>query len=130
MVLEGREVRPSKKVRLHPTQSSLTAMKRNPDFVHHRKITTDRDSGKLFARRHGLSRTHDVIVAGTLLVLLVVAIVTRATISDEITDSSLDDRRSYAAYAIDVVATLGLSIGLAVLLLSSRPRADDEGARS
>ena len=129
MVPEGREVRPSKKVRLHPTQSSLTAMKRNPNFVHHRKITKDRDSGKLFARRHGSSRTHDVIVAVTLLALLVAAIVTRATISNEITDSSLD-RQSYVAYAIDVVATLGFSIGLAVLLFSSRPRADDEGARS
>jgi len=128
MVPEGREVRPSKKVRLHPTQSSLTAMKRNPNFVHHRKITKDRDSGKLFARRHGSSRTHDVIVAVTLLALLVVAIVTRA-ISNEITDSNLD-RQSYVAYAIDVVATLGLSIGLAVLLFSSRPGADDEGARS
>lgn len=129
MVPEGREVRPSKKVRLHPTQSSLTAMKRNPNFVHHRKITKDRDSGKLFAKRHGSSRTYDVIVAVTLLALLVVAIVTRATISNEITDSSLD-RQSYVAYAIDVVATLGFSIGLAVLLFSSRPRADDEGARS
>ena len=68
-------------------------------------------------------------VAATLLALLVVAIVTRATISNEIADSSLD-RQSYVAYAIDVVATLGLSIGLAVLLFSSRPRADDEGARS
>jgi hypothetical protein len=57
-----------------------------------------------------------------------VAIVTPA-ISNEITDSNLD-RQSYVAYAIDVVATLGLSIGLAVLLFSSRPRADDEGARS
>jgi hypothetical protein len=105
-------------------------MKRNPDFVHHRKIAKDRDSGKLFARRHGSSRTHDVIVAGTLLVLLVVVIVTRATISNETTDNSLDDRQSYVAHAIGVVATLGLSIGLAVLLFSSRPRADDEGARS
>ena len=105
-------------------------MKLDPNFAHHRKITRDLDSGKLFARRPGPSRTHDVIVATTLLALLVVAIVTRATISDEITDSSLDDRRSYVAYAIDVVATLGLSIGLAVLLFSSRPRADDEGARS
>ena len=129
MVPEGREVRPSKKVRLHPTQSSLTAMKRNPNFVHHRKITKDRDSGKLFARRHGSSRSHNVIVAVTLLALLVVAIVTRATTSNEITDSSVD-RQSYVACAIDVVATLGLSIGLAVLLFSSRPRADDEGARS
>jgi hypothetical protein len=119
---------PSKKVRLHPTQSWLTAMKRNPNFVHHRKITKDWDSGKLFAKRHGSSRTHDVIVAVTLLALLVVAIVTRATISNEITDSSAD-RQSYVAYAIDVVATLGLSIGLAVLLFSSRPRAD-EGTRS
>jgi hypothetical protein len=126
MVPEGREVRPSKKVRLHPTQSSLTVMKRNPNFVHHRKITKDRDSGKLFARRHGSSRT---LVAVTLLALLAVVIVTRATISNEITDSSLD-RQSYVAYAIDVVATLGFSIGLAVLLFSSRPRADGEGARS
>jgi hypothetical protein len=129
MVPEGREVRPSKKVRLHPTQSSLTAMKRNPNFVHHRKIAEDRDSGKLFARRHGSSRTHDVIVAVTLLALLVVAIVARATISNEITDGSVD-RQSYVAYAIDVAATLGLSIGLAVLLFFCRPRADDEGARS
>ena len=129
MVPEGREVRPSKKVRLHPTQSSLAAMKRNPNFVHHRKITKDRDSGKLFAKRHGSSRTHDVIVAVTLLALLVVAIVTRATISNGITDSSLD-RQSYVADAIDVAATLGVSIGLAVLLFSSRLPADDEGARS
>jgi len=120
---------PQTKVRLHPTQSPLTAMKRNPNFVHHRKITKDRDSGKLFARRHGSSRSHNVIVAVTLLALLVVAIVTRATTSNEITDSSVD-RQSYVACAIDVVATLGLSIGLAVLLFSSRPRADDEGARS
>src|SRR5258705_4677175 len=124
MVPEGREVRPSKKVRLHPTQSSLTAMKRNPNFVHHRKITKDRDSGKLFAKRHGSSRTHDVIVAVTLLALLVVAIATRATDSNEITDSSVD-RQSFVAYVIDVVATLGVSVGLAWLLFSSRSRADD-----
>ena len=104
-------------------------MKLYPSFVHHRKTWRDLDSGKLFARRHGSSRTHDVIVAVTLLALLVVAIVTRATISNEITDGSVD-RQSYVAYAIDVVATLGLSIGLAALLFSSRPRADDEGARS
>ena len=104
-------------------------MNLDPDFVHHRKIARDLDSGKFSARRHGSSRTHDVIVAVTLLALLVVAIVTRATISNEITNSSLD-RKSYVAYAIDVVATLGFSIGLAVLLFSSRPRADGEGARS
>jgi hypothetical protein len=129
MVPADREVRPSKKVRLHPTQSSLTAMKRNPNFVHHRKITKDRDSGKLFAKRHGSSRTHDVIVAVTLLALLVVAIATRATVSNEITDSSVD-RQSFVAYVIDVVATLGVSVGLAWLLFSGRPRADDERARS
>jgi hypothetical protein len=100
-----------------------------PSFVHHRKTRRDLDRGKLFARRHGSSRTHDVIVAGTLLALLVVAIVTRATISNGITDSSLD-RQSYVADAIDVAATLGVSIGLAVLLFSSRLPADDEGARS
>jgi len=104
-------------------------MKRNPNSVHHRKITKDRDSGKLFARRHGSSRTHDVIVAVTLLALLVVAIVTRATVSDEIVDTSVD-RQNFVAYMIDVVATLGLSIGLAWLLFSGRPRADDERARS
>ena len=129
MVPEGREVRPSKKVRLHPTQSSLTAMKRNPNFVHHRKITKDRDSGKLSARRAGSSRTHDVIFAATLLALLVVAIVTRATVSDEIADSSVD-RQSFVACVIDVVATLGVSVGLAWRLFSGRPRADDERARS
>ena len=104
-------------------------MKLYPSFVHHRKTRRDLDSGKFFARRHGSLRTHDVIVAVTLLALLVVAIVTRATISLEITDSSAD-RQSYVAYAIDVVATLGLSIGLAALLFSSRPRVGDEGAGS
>jgi hypothetical protein len=104
-------------------------MKLDPNFIYHRKITGDLDSGKLFARRHGSSRTHDVTVAATLLALLVVAIVTRAAISNEIADSNVD-RQSYVALVIDVVATLGLSIGLALLLFSSRPRADDEGARS
>jgi len=103
-------------------------MKLDPNFAHHRKITRDLDCGKLFARRPGSSRTHDVIVATTLLALLVVAIVTRASISNEIGDSSVD-RQSYVAFVIDVVATLGLSIGLAWLLFSGRPRADDEGAR-
>jgi hypothetical protein len=82
-----------------------------------------------FARRSGSSRAHDVIVAATLLALLVVAIATRATIFNEIGDSSVD-RQSYLAFVIDVVATLGLSIGLAWLLFSSRPRADNERAIS
>jgi hypothetical protein len=64
-----------------------------------------------------------------LLAVLVVAIVTRATISSEIADGNVD-RHSYVAFVIDVVATLGLSIGLAWLMFSGRPRADDDGARS
>jgi hypothetical protein len=100
-------------------------MKLARNFVHYRKITKDLNGGKLFARRIGSSRSRDVIVAAMLLALLVVAIVTRATISNEIGDSSLD-RQSYVAFAIDVVVTLGLSW----LLFSSRPRADNEGARS
>jgi hypothetical protein len=64
-----------------------------------------------------------VIVAATLLALLVVAIVTRAAISNEIADSNVD-RQSYVAFVIEFVATLGLSIGLAWLLFSSRPRPD------
>ena len=104
-------------------------MKLVSNFVHHRKIKRDLDCGKASARRHGSSRSHDVIVAATLLALLVVAIVTRATISNEISDSN-SDRQSYVAFVIDVVATLGLSIGLAWLLFSGRPRADDERARS
>jgi hypothetical protein len=64
-----------------------------------------------------------VIVAATLLALLAVAIVTRATISNEIADSNVD-RQSYVAFVIEFVATLGLSIGLAWLLFSSRPRPD------
>jgi hypothetical protein len=104
-------------------------MKLDPNFVHRRRTKRDLDCGKSFARRHGSSRSHDVIVAATLLALLVVAIVTRATISNEIADSNVD-RQSYAAFVIDVVATLGLSIGLAWLLFSGRPRADDERARS
>ena len=104
-------------------------MKLYPSFVHHRKTRRDLDRGKRFARRLGSSRTHDVIVAATLLALLVVASVTPSTISNEIADSNVD-RQSYAAFVIDVVATWGLSIGLALLLFSSRPRADDEGASS
>jgi hypothetical protein len=100
-------------------------MKLDRNFVHYRKITKDLNGEKLFARRIGSSRSRDVIVAAMLLALLVVAIVTRATISNEIGDSSLD-RQSYVAFVIDVVVTLGLSW----LLFSSRPRADNEGARS
>jgi hypothetical protein len=70
-----------------------------------------------------LSRTCDVIVAATLLALLAVAIVTRAAISNEIADPNVD-RQSYVAFVIEFVATLGLSIGLAWLLFSSRPRPD------
>jgi hypothetical protein len=104
-------------------------MKLDPDFVRHRKITRDLDGGKLFARRIGSSRIRDVIVAAMLLALLVVAIVTRALISNEIGDGGAD-RQSYVAFLIDVVAALGLSIGMALLLFASRPRADEEGARS
>ena len=98
-------------------------MKLDPNFVHHRKIKRHLDCGKLFARRAGSSRSHDVIVAATLLALFAVAIATHAPISNEIGDSSMD-RQSYVAFVINVVATLGLSIGLAWLLFSSRPLAD------
>ena len=103
-------------------------MKLDPHFAHHRK-TRDLSGGKLFARRPRSSRTRDAIVAAPLLALLVVAVVTRATISNEIGNSNVN-RQSHAAFVIDVVATLGLSVGLAWLLFSNRPRADDEGARS
>jgi len=104
-------------------------MKLDPNFVHHRKINRDLDCGKLFARRAESSRSRDVIVVATLLALFVIAIATHAPISNEIGESSVD-RKSYVAFVINVVATLGLSIGLALLLFSSRPRADDEGASS
>jgi len=104
-------------------------MKLDLNFVHHRKIKRDLDCGKSFARRHGSSRSHDVIVAATLLALLVAAVVTRVTISNVIADGNVD-RQSYVAFVIDVVAALGLSIGLAWLLFSGRPHADDERARS
>jgi hypothetical protein len=94
-------------------------MKLDPDFVHHRKSKRDLDSGKFFARRHGSSPTHDVIVAAALLALLVVAIVSRVTISNEIADSDVD-RQSYVVFVIDIVANLGLSIALAWLLFSRR----------
>jgi len=102
-------------------------MKLDPNFVHLRKIKRDLDCGMLFARRAG-SCSHDVIVAATL-ALMVVATATRAPISNEIGDNGVD-RQSYLAFVIDVVATLGLSIGLAWLLFSSRPRADNERAMS
>ena len=101
-------------------------MRFDPNFIHHRKITGDPDCGRLPVRRSGSSPSHDVIAAAMLLALLVVAIVTRATISDEIGDNSVD-RRGYIALVINAVANLGLSVGLAWLLFSSRPHADDEG---
>jgi hypothetical protein len=104
-------------------------VKLDSNLVQHRKITKGLESRKRFAGRPGLSRAHDVIVAATLLALLVVAIVTRSTISNEIAGGNVD-RQSYVAFAIDVVATWGLSIGLALLLFFSRPRADHEGTRS
>src|SRR5882757_356660 len=104
-------------------------MKLDPNFVHHRTITKDLDGDKLFARRVESSRSRDVIVAAMLLALLVVAIVTRAPISNEIGDSSVD-RQSPFAFVIDLVATLGLSMGLALLLFTRRSRADEEVARS
>jgi hypothetical protein len=99
-------------------------MKHDPDFAPHRQITADPDSVRLFARRAGSSRAYNVIAAVTLLALLVAAVVTRGTISDEIADSNVD-RQSYVAFLIDVVTTLGLCIGLAWLLFSCRPVRDD-----
>ncbi len=99
-------------------------MRLDPNFVHDHNITRNPDGGKLFARGARSSRSRDVIVAAVLLVLLVVAILTRAPVSIDVGDSSLD-RQSYVAFVIDVVVTLGLSW----LLFSSRPRGDHEGAR-
>jgi hypothetical protein len=104
-------------------------MELDPDFVHHRKIAGDMDRGELFERRPRSSRIHNVIVAATLLALLVVAVVTPAAISNEMADGNVD-RQSFVAHVIDVVVTLGLSVGLAWLLFSRRPRADDKGAGS
>jgi hypothetical protein len=103
-------------------------MKLDPDFVRNRKIAGDMESGKLFARRRGMSRSHDVIAAVALLALLVVAIATRAPISVEVGDSG-GARQSYVAFMIDVLAALGLSIGLAWLLFSRCHRASDAGAK-
>jgi high-affinity Fe2+/Pb2+ permease len=100
-------------------------MNLNPDLVRQGKSTKNPDRGKLFARRLGSSRTHDVIIAATLLALMIVAIVTGATISNEIADSNVD-RRNYVAFVIDLVVTVGLSIGLGWLLFAARPHNDDE----
>jgi hypothetical protein len=96
-------------------------MKLDPNFVHDRKSTRALDSGKGFARDARLPCRHDMIAAAVLLAMLVVAIPTRAPIPIEVRDSS-QDRQSYAAFVIDVGVTLDLSVGLAWLLFSSRPR--------
>jgi hypothetical protein len=101
----------------------------DPNFVDRGKITGNLDSGRVLARRAGSSRSHNLIVAVTLLALFFAAIARHAPVSNEIGDSSVD-RRSYAAFVTDVVASLGLCIGLAWLLFSSRPHVDDEEARS
>jgi hypothetical protein len=100
-----------------------------PNFVDRRRITGDLDSGKVFARRTGSSRSQKLIVAVTLLALFFAAIARHAPASHEIGDGSVD-RRSYVAFVTDVVASLGLYIGLAWLLFSSRPHVDDEETRS
>jgi hypothetical protein len=102
-------------------------VKLDPDFVRHREITVD--DGRLFAGRVRSSRCRDVIVGATLLALFVVAIATRAAISNEIGDGSVD-RQGHVALVIGVAASVALSIGLALLLLFRRRRAGDEGARS
>jgi hypothetical protein len=99
-------------------------MKLDPNFAHDHKITRNPESGKLFARGVRSPRSHDVVVAAVLLMLLVVAILTRAPIFIEVGDGGLD-RQSYAAFVVDVV-----TLGLSWLLFSSRPRADNEGART
>ena len=104
-------------------------MKLDPNVVDRRKITRDLDSGKVLARRAGPSRSQNLIVAVTLLALFFAAIARHAPVSNEIGDSSVD-RRSYVAFVTDVVASLGLYIGLAWLLFSSRPHVDDEETRS
>ena len=97
--------------------------------VDRRQITADPGSGKVLARRAGPSRSQNLIVAVTLLALFFAAIARHAPVSHEIGDGSVD-RRSYAAFVTDVVASLGLYIGLAWLLFSSRPHVDDEETRS
>lgn len=103
-------------------------MKLDPDFSNHCKIARDLDSGRLFARRAASSRSRDLIVATTLLVLFFVSIAKHAPASDEFGDSG-SGRRGYIAFVTDVVAVLGLSIGLACLRLYNRPRAHDEEPR-
>ncbi|SEF10557.1 hypothetical protein SAMN05444161_8440 [Rhizobiales bacterium GAS191] len=87
------------------------------------------DGGEPFAGRAGSSRSHDLIVASNLVALLVAAVSTHLSMADEIGDTSVD-RQSYVAFVIGLVATLSLSIARMWPLLSSDPRADDEGARS
>jgi len=104
-------------------------MKLDPNFVDHRQITGNLRSGKVFAWRAGSSRSQNLIVAATLLALFFAAIARHAPVSHEVGDNSVG-RRSYVAFVTDVVASLGLGIGLAWLLFSSGPRVDDDETKS
>ena len=73
------------------------------------------------------SHKQEVIVTGTLLALLVAAIAANAGTTVEIGDAEMI-RQSPVAFVIEVIATLGFSIGLTWLLFQGC-RHDDGGAR-
>jgi hypothetical protein len=91
--------------------------------IRHRAVTETLDNGPVRLPSH----KQEVIVTGTLLALLVAAIAANAGTTVEIGDAEMV-RQSPVAFVIEVIATLGFSIGLAWLLFQGC-RHDDGGPR-
>lgn len=77
-------------------------------------------------QHRGHAHEHDMGVSIMLLVLLI-AIALHIPNSGEIGDTG-PDRHGFFAHAIDLILNWGLSLGASSLLLSSRPRDDQDKA--
>jgi predicted alternative tryptophan synthase beta-subunit len=97
-----------------------------PDRDEHRKTMAARNSAVPSVIRAEYTYDHDVSVSIILFVLMI-AIAARVPISSEIADDSVH-RHGFLMYASDLIVNFGLSIGMSLLLFSSRPRRGRDGA--
>ena len=97
-----------------------------PDRDEHRTTTVAQYSEAVSASAAEQKQDHDVRVSIVLFVLLV-AVALQIPVSGEIGDSNVH-RHGLFAQAIDLIINVGLSIGMALLLISGRPRGRRGGA--
>lgn len=100
-------------------------MTRGTDIARPRSPTRVLNQGNIGSSSH----TADMIASATLLALLIAAFAKGADAPGQIDHTEII-HQSHAAFVIEVVATLGVSVGLAWLLFLCCPRDDDEGATS